>query len=115
MLGNRSLLEVRRQARKKVFKPDAGSHGCKCKRPLSSLLLPARSWESLEQVGWGWPRELFSEGGTESEETLAPTGPAWLQSLALALPTVALDKLFVFSEARTAGSDGYTYAGPCAD
>lgn len=50
------------------------------------------------------------------EETLAPTGPAWLQSLALALSAVALDKLFVFSEARTAGSDGYTYGtGPCAD
>lgn len=100
MLENRSLLEVRRQARKKVFKPDAGIPGCKCKRPLSSLVLPAHG-KALSRWGGGGLESSSARVGqnhARPAETLASTGPAWLQFLALALPAVALDKLFVFSK-----------------
>lgn len=90
-----------------------GGPGCKCKRLLSSLVLTAHG-KALSRG----PGEFFSKGGAESCPPSGNSGPSWpwLQILALALPAVALGKLLVLSEARTADSNGLTYGtGPCAD
>lgn len=79
------------------------------------LLATTCSWESLERGEGGLESYSARVGQNHAgpAETLTPTGPAWLQSLALALLAVALDKLFVFSEARTREAMGTPMAqGP---